>query len=577
MPQRSSPLPADGPRPLQKRVRSPATVLARLSFGLLALGIALRLLVFVLDFPVWRDEASLSLNFLERDYFGLRWQLNYGQIAPLFFLWIEKTVFVLAGPSEFWLRAVPVLAGIGGLVLFRRLAGAALPPTAAILAVGLLAVSWWPVELASSIKPYAVDLCVSVWLLFLSVGYLRRAESRRCLVLLAFSAPLAVGLSYPSVFVAGAASLVLAPVVLRKGLKDRGWFLVFNGLLAAAFLAQLLLVGRDSDPAKTAALAAYMRQYWSHGFPHGGPFNWLRWALDAQIHTTFSYPVEFNGCGLMGLALVVLGARSLARQGERSLVFLCLLPFALHFAAALMGRYPYGANQRLEQHLLPCFCLLAAAGLDAVIRQVARTPAWQIRGIVAGSTCLAVVGLNVAVCVCQQPYHDAEAQWAQRVGEVIRNEIRPGDAIWVRHSLQTCDVCLRWQLLPVCGQILEGPTRARAQRQKAGRLWIVDPNCANVPVGSMDPAPILPNKESDPLENFPDQNTIRHHRFRGVIPGESANCYRYLCDLYMVKPRAQGPATGDQPERSFTRVPGQYTAVPLCGSTSVSSLETPRQ
>ena len=316
-----------------------------LSLGFVLFGIALRLLVFGLDFPVWRDEASLSFNFLQWDYRRLLGELDNRQIAPLLFLWIEKTVCVLAGPSEYCLRLVPLLAGVGGLILFWRLARTLLSPLAVAFAVGILAVSWSPVELASTIKPYAIDLFVSVLLLHLAVAYLRRSDGRRYLVLLTLVAPLAVGLSYASVFVAGAVSLVLAPFVCRKSWGDRGWFLAFNVLLLTAFVAHLLFVGRPIDPARPSGLNAYMRQYWSQGFPHGGPWGWLGWVVRVHLRSLFVIPVDFKGSGVLVIGLGVLGACSLARQGLRSVALLCLLPFALHLLAALLQRFPYGATR----------------------------------------------------------------------------------------------------------------------------------------------------------------------------------------------------------------------------------------
>jgi len=35
------------------------------------LGVACRLLVYLLFFPIWRDEAALALNFVRRDFRGL--------------------------------------------------------------------------------------------------------------------------------------------------------------------------------------------------------------------------------------------------------------------------------------------------------------------------------------------------------------------------------------------------------------------------------------------------------------------------------------------------------------------------
>ena len=43
----------------------------RVGLALLILGVACRLLVYFLSFPIWRDEAALALNFVRRDFRGL--------------------------------------------------------------------------------------------------------------------------------------------------------------------------------------------------------------------------------------------------------------------------------------------------------------------------------------------------------------------------------------------------------------------------------------------------------------------------------------------------------------------------
>ena len=45
--------------------------------------IAWRLLRYLLQFPVWGDEAMLCLNFLDHGYHALTRTLEHGQVAPL--------------------------------------------------------------------------------------------------------------------------------------------------------------------------------------------------------------------------------------------------------------------------------------------------------------------------------------------------------------------------------------------------------------------------------------------------------------------------------------------------------------
>src|SRR5262249_18913682 len=160
-------------------------------------------------------EASLALNLTGRDYAGLTAELDHFQVAPVLFLWAQKSVLTALGDSEWALRLLPFLASVAALLLFWRLAPDLLPPLAAALAVGFLAVARWPVTMGASIKPYSLDLLVALALLTLAATWLRQGRSR-WLALLAVAGPLAVGLSYPAIFVAGGISLALLPTLWRQ-------------------------------------------------------------------------------------------------------------------------------------------------------------------------------------------------------------------------------------------------------------------------------------------------------------------------------------------------------------------------
>ena len=98
-------------------------------------------------------------------------------------------------------------------------------------------------------------------------------------------------------------------------------------------------------------------------------------------------------------------------------------------------------------------------------------------------------------------------------------------------------------MLAVSDHLQNGPAPKPALRSPNRRLWIVDPNCADVPAGSPEPVPSFANKSSDPQRSMaigtPDLKGVRHYRYRAAIPGERANVYRYLCDVYVFEPADQ--------------------------------------
>ncbi len=84
----------------------------------LAVGVAARVIRYALRFPLWEDESFPAANFLQRGYPDLMGSLDYFQVCPLGFLWVQLTAVKLLGFNEYALRLVPLLAGLASLFLF---------------------------------------------------------------------------------------------------------------------------------------------------------------------------------------------------------------------------------------------------------------------------------------------------------------------------------------------------------------------------------------------------------------------------------------------------------------------------
>jgi hypothetical protein len=508
----------------------------RLGLALLLLGIACRLHVYLSAFPIWRDEAALALNFALRDFGGLLHQLDNYQVAPLFFLWIEKAVYAYLGGSEALLRLLPLAAGVLGLVLLWRLARLSLTPLPAALAVGFLAVAQAPIHLASMIKPYSLDLFLAALLLSLAAGFLRAPARSGRLAALAVVIPLAVPASYPVVFIAGGISLVLLPVVWRQGrLAGRCWFAVFNVLFVAVFAVHLRFVGREAPDAETPAVLPYMSWFWQGGFLPRQPLAALHWIFRCHVSHLFSYPVKFNGGGLLGLVLVSAGTYALYRRRRYGLLGLCLTPLALNFVAAALRRYPYAGDQRLEQHLVPGLCLLLGAGAAELIQRLASSAAWQKRWAAAAAGLLILVGLAGSLADAWQPYHDIESCWARDVARHLSRQVGPQDRIVLMQPGRDTLDCLRWHLVPWARQTCSPAEIDWSRRQPAeGRLWLVDQGVE--PIGSLPDPPIRDLRQALPVLEQTGWHAVGYVRFlaRGSGPFVQ-QVYRYHCDLHVLE------------------------------------------
>ena len=338
-------------------------------WAFIVLGVSLRVIRYALNFPLWSDEAFVAANFLDRDYLGLLRPLDYGQICPVLFLWVERALVGLLGFSEATLRLFPLVCGVACVFLFRRVAASVTHGLPLLLAVGVFAVSVSPVRNSSQVKPYSSDLLAALLLLTTALSWLNDRERTGRLWVLVALAPLTLMLSHPAVFVAGGVSLGLASSVWRTGRRQALVpFLAFNLATAACFGVLYVLIMRP----QAAEMAEWRLGYWGGGFPPlKNPVALARWLVAAHTGKMLAYPFGGNNGGSTpSFLLAVAGAAVLWRQRHRATLVMLLTPFGLTLVAAAFQKYPYGVDSRQMQYVAPAMCLLVGLGAASLCRSI---------------------------------------------------------------------------------------------------------------------------------------------------------------------------------------------------------------
>jgi hypothetical protein len=343
--------------------------LETLTWAFVAVGVMLRLFRYGRNFPLWGDESFVAVNFIARGYRELLGPLEYGQICPVLFLWIERFVVSHLGFSEWTLRLFPLVCGVVSVWLFRHVAACVVEGLPLLLAVAIFAVSFHPIRHAAEVKPYASDLLVALVLLAPALHWRRTPDRVLWLWLLVAFAPIAVAVSHPALFVAGGVSLSLA-VPVWKARRWSAWvpFLGFQLAAAGAFLGCYALATRFQEQLALDGL----RTYWATSFPPlNGPVHFLRWLIEVHTGTMLAYPGGGRGgTSSATLLAVIAGSVWLWRTGQRGAVVMLLAPFPLALAAATLRRYPYGVEARQMQFVAPATCLLTGLGASWLLRAI---------------------------------------------------------------------------------------------------------------------------------------------------------------------------------------------------------------
>ena len=342
---------------------------ARLIGLLLIIGLGLRIWAYAANVSLWLDEILLSRNIIGLPLDALLTSpLHLDQVAPRGFLLVEKLAVSTLGGNELALRLFPFLAGVTGLVLFRRLAERALEGWAVVFAVAIYAIAIPFIRYGAEVKQYEVDAAASVLVMILGLDLWERELSTRRLVL--------VGLvGFTLTWVSQASVLVMAGIGLATALRwraqrdqrSRRALSVVMPIWAAAALVAIA-VGRRS---MTPSTSAFMDDFWQRGF---FPFplrisTALGWTWDTALAAFTDPSLLRYRWPFLFLVVALLGLAALWRQ-RRNAALVLLCPLAIAALAAVAQQYPF--RGRLMVYLIPGILVALAAGAEWIRRMLAR-------------------------------------------------------------------------------------------------------------------------------------------------------------------------------------------------------------
>ncbi len=360
----------------------------------IACGLLWRFVRLGMHFELTGDEAGIMRSVIERDYRALLQPLSYFNVSPPLFLWMTK--FIDSVFQNDWApRIAPFLAGLGSLGMFWLICRDTLRGTARWIAMAVLCVSYVPVVEGTRTKGYTIDLLVATVVLWLVLQWGLRGHKARYLVWLALCAPVFIWLSYTSIFVLGAAGVIVATLFIKgrfysedalAGGDGIGWpnavaVLAFAaGAAASALLLYQLNIRAGLQGSHSNGLASF----WRVGYPPlHEPWKIPWWLLLAHTGRGFSWPAGENHFGsTLTFLLWLTGLVVYWRRGNRWVWALFVAPQVLALLAAFANKYPYLQNPRLCMFLGPGICLFIGAGAQYLI---VRFGGNQRRGLYAGT------------------------------------------------------------------------------------------------------------------------------------------------------------------------------------------------
>jgi hypothetical protein len=307
------------------------------------------------------DTARIALNILERSYADLLRPLNYDQAAPSGFLIVVKLLTDLFGGSEYVLRLIPLLSGIGILFIAFFIARKELRGVGSILFMGFTSFNFALIRYSSDLKPYSLDVLIAF--LLVSIVVLRRfdLEKRSNRISFALLGAFSLWLSYPSVFILAGIAATQIILAYKDGEIRRVIKLVpIYGFWGILFVIHYLLVFESAQ-------STYLLDYWDDSFmPFPRPnlvlFRWLMDTLVQAVEYVLRMPLVSGMHIVFLLGLVIV----LANNFSIGLVFLFTIGFTL--IASMFHLYP--VRSRLILFLFPVLAFSATAAISFVLNSL---------------------------------------------------------------------------------------------------------------------------------------------------------------------------------------------------------------
>jgi hypothetical protein len=365
----------------------------RCAVAVLVAGVVLSLAQFLFNRSLWLDEASLALNVIHRSSAELLQPLDYGQVAPILFLQIEKLFSTILPNSEYGLRLFPLLCFWASLYFFRQITRKLLHPYAMLIALSLFVFSYLFLYYSSEVKQYMSDVLTALCMFYLVQKDYRNRQYKYGV--LALAGVVAVFLSNVAPVILFACGMYWAYdrfFVARRGniFPMLGVFAVWLGVFALYYVFFI-----HNHPSKD-----FMVEYWAqqNAFLPPNPFKadfYLFFVKYLSMLLMISYNFETYAMRLIwkiffGL-FVMTGIIALLKDRKINILIFVFTPLLLHLLLSAFHLYPF--YRRLVLYAMPGVIIAFSYGLDSVIRLAAsRAKTGKIRQFATMTVCLSFLG-----------------------------------------------------------------------------------------------------------------------------------------------------------------------------------------
>ena len=331
---------------------------------ILIIGLVIHIVPYFYNRSLWIDEAFLVSSILQRSVVDMLLKpLDWGQSAPIGYLYIVKLFSLIGSGSELSLRLWSLLSFFGSVTVFFFLLKDVLGVKKPEVFTAIFAILPFYIYFSNEAKQYMSDNFFVILTVYLFGLYQRKKLST---ITLSISYALIIWFSFSSIFFIAGSMLLITAQDISILFRGNGGKKVLKKLCVEAsvavsfalnYLFWLLPTSKNvGDPA-----------FWEHlKFPLI-PKSLEDYDLIIQMLEHITQPIRQAGLGLfiVVLVLTVVSFFGLRDKRRRGFIIMVILSSALILLASSLGYFPI--IYRTVQFVSILLLILSAVGLDIVL------------------------------------------------------------------------------------------------------------------------------------------------------------------------------------------------------------------
>ncbi len=396
----------------------------RASWVVFGLSVLIALIHFAFGRVLWLDEAMIALNLRDLGWDEIARKLEYAQMAPIGWLFVQKALLELMGNPEYSLRVFSLAAWIGAVLLFRDTCFRLFAPFAAACGFALFAFSAVLLKYAVELKHYEIDVLVATAALWSCVNIISSDRTAwRSWAVFAVTAFGGVFFSFGGLFAIAGAGLAILVRSLKPRRMDNiialcaiggvcllifGWLMfgVYRPMISGSGLVE---GGNDAFFNRTSYLPLPTSL---------GNLVWLpKWVWTFLLYA-FSAGSRVGATILIGIGLFVIFSR------RRELLFATAGPLLIGLLASSINAYPM--FERLALFALPGLFLAMAFAIAWLAEKL---PQFRVATLALLATALFGPLADTAYFVrLSPPYANQDTQ---PVFMALSQSVASGDRVYV--------------------------------------------------------------------------------------------------------------------------------------------------